>query len=328
MDNQVIITIIIAILVVIAVILGVLLSTWMRSQSKDQVRDLARGILASGNRPGASTTIGQKKQAGTFDADDVLKKTRDERKKVVGPSAILFEGGTQESVVEQSKLFQAGVFTAEDKLRFHRFQVSAPFVVTALSAIGVWIAGFPLLFAASTVILSVFIGLTLPKSYLERQIRKRTEETLYYLPLAIEQISIGVSSSLDLWPCIANILQMARERNTHNPVTELFIYVEKLIASGLSFQDALYEVGQACGIQQIRHTFQFLAQCAEHGGEVSKQLQELANAIMTERQTQIEGIIASLPVKATGPLFLVFAGYFALMMAGIFAKLASSLKMM
>lgn len=100
---------------------------------------------------------------------------------------------------------------------------------------------------------------------------------------------------------------MATLRSAHNPVTELLVYVEKLIASGLSFQDALIEVSQASGIQQIKHTFRYLAQCAEHGGEITKQLNELADSVMMERQLHVEQRIASLPVKATGPLFLVFA---------------------
>jgi pilus assembly protein TadC len=96
--------------------------------------------------------------------------------------------------------------------------------------------------------------------------------------------------------------------------------------SGLSFQDALIEVGQASGVQEVKHCFNFLAQCAQHGGEISKQLQELANSVMNERQTQIEGKIAALPVKATGPLFLVFAGFFTLMLSGIFVKILLSIK--
>jgi hypothetical protein len=88
----------------------------------------------------------------------------------------------------------------------------------------------------------------------------------------------------------------------------------------------LGEVARVSGVPQIRHTFQYLAQVAQHGGEVSRQLQELGTAVATERQVVVEGKIASLPVKATGPLFLVFAGYFILILSGIFAKLVTTMK--
>jgi hypothetical protein len=41
------------------------------------------------------------------------------------------------------------------------------------------------------------------------------------LPLVIEQISIGVSSALDIGPCVTYVVEMADERGTHNAITEL-----------------------------------------------------------------------------------------------------------
>jgi hypothetical protein len=117
---------------------------------------------------------------------------------------------------------------------------------------------------------------------------------------------------------------MTNERDSHNAVTEMFVHVEKLIKSGLSLQDSLVEVGTANGTNEVKHAFMFLAQCAKHGGEVSKQLQELADSVMTQRQVHIEGKIAALPVKATGPLAMVFAGFFGLLFAGLFVRLLSA----
>ena len=218
------------------------------------------------------------------------------------------------------KLFRAGYFTAEDRKRFTRFQIAAPIVTTPVFAIIFLMIGKPVLITVG-LILGVFVGFSLPLSLLERQIRFRQEETLYYLPLVIEQIAIGVSSSLDIGPCISHILGMARERGTHNPVTEMFLHVEKLVRSGMGLDEALAEVADVSGMGEVKHTFMFLGQCAKHGGEISKQLQELADAVMVQRQVQIEGKIAALPVKATGPLATVFAGFFALLLAGLVVRL-------
>ena len=62
----------------------------------------------------------------------------------------------------------------------------------------------------------------------------------------------------------------------------------------------------------------------KHGGEISKQLMELADSVMMQRQVQIEAKITALPVKATGPLVCVFAGFFALLFAGLFVRLMSA----
>ncbi len=223
-----------------------------------------------------------------------------------------------------AKLFRAGFFTADDRRWFLRFRV------IALLLCGIVIPGFFLgfmksnFFAVIGLVLGVLIGFTLPLSWLERQIRKREDEVLYYLPLVIEQVSIGVSSALDVGPCITQIISMAEERDSHNPVTEMFVHVEKLMRSGLNLEDALTEVAEANGMTEVKHAFMFLAQCAKHGGEVSKQLQELADSVMVQRQVQIEGKITALPVKATGPLAMVFAGFFALLFAGLLVNLLSA----
>ena len=68
-------------------------------------------------------------------------------------------------------------------------------------------------------IAGVIGGYLAPSMWLDRTTRKREDEIMYFLPLVIEQISIGVSSSLDVGPCISNIIVMSDERDSHNAVT-------------------------------------------------------------------------------------------------------------
>lgn len=223
-----------------------------------------------------------------------------------------------------TKLFKAGYFTADDRRWFYRLRIGAFVACLILCPIGIFYATGNPMFTVMAVILGGLSGFALPMSWLERQIRRREDEVMYFLPLVIEQVSIGVSSALDVGPCISQIVEMANERDSHNAVTEMFVHVEKLIRSGLSLEDSLIEVGEANGTTEVKHAFMFLAQCAKHGGEVSRQLQELADSVMVQRQTQIEAKITALPVKATGPLATVFAGFFALLFAGLLVRLLSA----
>ncbi len=224
----------------------------------------------------------------------------------------------------EQKLFKAGYYTVEDKKRFTSFRIVF-FVCAAISspAIGYYVfesSGWAMILG----IMGLVQGYYFPLTRLDRAIENRAEEVMYYLPLVIEQVSIGVSSSLDIGPCISNIVMMADERDSHNPVTEMLVHVEKLIKSGLNLEDSLIEVSDASGIKEVKHAFMFLSQCAKHGGEVSKQLQELADSVMTQRQVQVEARITSLPVKATGPLTMVFAGFFALLFSGLLVRLLTA----
>ena len=222
------------------------------------------------------------------------------------------------------KLFKAGWYAPSDKARFTQIRIACFVISIIVGPVGLYLLKPKPILVLLGLIIGLIIGVFAPMSYLDRLIRKRHEEIFYFLPLVIEQVSIGVSSSLDIGPCVSNIVEMADERDSHNPVTELFVHVEKLLRSGMSLEEALVEVGEANGMNEVKHTFLFLAQCSKHGGELSKQLQELADSVTVQRQVHVEEKITALPVKATGPLSMVFAGFFALLFSGLLVRLMNA----
>ncbi len=233
-----------------------------------------------------------------------------------------FAKAEQEKDTIQRKLYRSGYYAPREHRLFLMFRAVSLIAWGTLLPIGMHALMAKATLDAIMLVLGISVGFIFPLAWLDRKVRLRREDLSYYLPLVIEQISIGVSSSLDIGPSIAQIIETASDRESHNPVTELFLHVEKLVRSGLGLEEALIDVGSASRLPEIKHAFMFLAQCSKHGGEVSKQLQELADAVMTQRQTFIEARITALPVKATGPLTLVFAGFFGLLFAGLFARLA------
>jgi pilus assembly protein TadC len=146
--------------------------------------------------------------------------------------------------------------------------------------------------------------------------KSRDEEILFYLPLVIEQIAIGVSSSLDIGPCIQRIVQMADERDTHNPVTELIRFAQFHVKTGVGLEEALVEVGRLSGHIELKHSFLALSQVAKFGGEITKQLQELADAVASQRETKIEAKIKQLELVATAPVGVVFLAFMVTLVTG------------
>ena len=215
----------------------------------------------------------------------------------------------------EERMFQAGLFSEEQRKDFRRLQIVMP---TALGLLG---AGFgstgndPLNIIIYGVI-GGMLGTYIPLRRLDGWIKTRHEDITFYLPLVIEQISIGVSSSLDIGPCLARVVQMADERDSHNPVTELLRFAQAYIKSGVSLQDALNEVGRQSGSNEVKHAFKALAQVARYGGEISKQLQDLSESVSSERETRVDEKIKKLELAATGPVALVFAGFLFILLVG------------
>lgn len=215
----------------------------------------------------------------------------------------------------EERMFQAGLFSEEQRKDFRRLQVVMPTAFGLLGAGYGTVSNDPLNIILYGVIGGMF-GMYVPLKRLEGWIKSRQEEIMFYLPLVIEQISIGVSSSLDIGPCLARVVQMADERDSHNPVTELLRFAQSYIKSGVSLQDALNEVGRQSGSNEVKHAFKALAQVARYGGEISKQLQDLSESVSSERETKVEEKIKKLELAATGPVALVFAGFLFILLIG------------
>ena len=118
---------------------------------------------------------------------------------------------------------------------------------------------------------------------------------------------------------------MADERDSHNCVTELLRHVHFYVKSGASLEDALTEVGKLSGHTELKHAFMSLSQVAKHGGEITRQLQELADAVAGQRETRIEAKIKKLELAATGPVALVFVGFLIILVIGFGIQIKSTL---
>lgn len=243
------------------------------------------------------------KDADTEDFDRIKKQTKRR-----------FSSGSNVSL--EDKYFHAGIFTDEEKARFQRLRIVAPVCFAIGAALICLYLQVGTDFTLVGLVLGSLVGLQFPKSVLDRKIKARSEDILFYLPLVIEQIAIGVSSSLDIGPCLQRVVQMADERDSHNVVTELVRQAQFYIRSGIALEDAMSEVGRRSGHTELKHAFMSLAQVARHGGEITRQLQELADAVASQREAKIEGKIKKLELEATGPVALVFMGFLIILLIG------------
>lgn len=223
----------------------------------------------------------------------------------------------------EDRLFQAGYFSTSQKQFFSKLQIICPIAgIIVLGYLGFWLAGGMWTFVGA--IFGGFIGLQFPNSMLDRKILNRGEDIMFFLPLVIEQISIGVSSSLDIGPCLQKVISMSDERDSHNVVTELLRMVLGMAKSGISLEESLNTIGAKSGHLELNQTFGSLAQVVRHGGEISKQLQEMADAVASQRETKIEAKIKKLELEATGPVAFAFVGFLMILFTCIGLQMAKA----
>lgn len=221
-------------------------------------------------------------------------------------------------------LYRAGCFSPRQKRHFYAMKVWAPLIG---GCVGVLLiastSGFGSTVSFIFPVVCALGGFRYPVFRLESVGKARVAETLFYLPIVIEQLVIGVSSSLDIGPCIRKVIEMSEERNKSNPVIELLEQAFLRVRSGHSLDESLEEVGKLMGIPELKHALNAIAQVSRHGGEVTRQLKELADAITVQREVAVESVIKKLELKATLPVALAFLAFLATLFTGIACSLTS-----
>jgi Flp pilus assembly protein TadB len=169
--------------------------------------------------------------------------------------------------------------------------------------------------------------LTLSFGYLgKRYFRKKRNQNSnnikklidFQLPLVTERIVMAVQAGHDILPALKLVVELKLLTGPIQKEKEPVIYyISEVIAlneGGLTLEKSLREISKQVVSVSLRHTFLHLAVAHRQGGGILSALSELADATQCYYQESIEEEIAVLPIKATIPLVVTFAGLLILLM--------------
>ncbi len=135
---------------------------------------------------------------------------------------------------------------------------------------------------------------------------KQVREIEFFLPVVMEKMVMAALSGLDIIPAMKRVTEVTPRKV--DPVTRLFAESLVLIESGSPVEDSLRCVIKDIPSPALRHAFMHLGFAYKEGGELVLPLRELSDATQLHYQERAEEEMARLPVKATMPLLLTFAG--------------------
>lgn len=126
------------------------------------------------------------------------------------------------------------------------------------------------------------------------------------LPLFLEQLSMALRCGYDLQSAMRVIIEL---RVLHDdPCAQMFQRVQRAVADGASFDEALSLVEDGSDNGSLQYFCRYLRHSFKEGGALSESLQELSESVQQRFEDDQEAWIATLPVKATMPLLLLFLG--------------------
>ena len=208
------------------------------------------------------------------------------------------------------ELMRAGLLTRREQQDFRRTQK----IIIGMVA-GAALGAAALLGASLQTILvpvaplSLAIGYIISRYGLKLRAARFQDELTFYLPVVMERIVMAVESGLDILPALRVLLDLSERAETPaDPVTRLLGVAHQMTESGLPFDKALDEISDRAGAMGLRHAFVHLGLAQKEGGEIVTPLRELSDATQLYYQETVELEIAKMPVKATIPLVLTFAG--------------------
>ncbi len=159
-----------------------------------------------------------------------------------------------------------------------------------------------------TVLFSFAIGV-MATSVIKKKYKENYQYQInFYLPLIMERLVMAVQAGQDILPAIGIILGIEKKEEKLDPICDLLAKVKRHSDAGLSFEKSLHQVAETVDSGALRHAFIHLALAHKEGGELIQPLRELSDSTQLFYQETIEEEIAKMPVKATMPLLLTFAG--------------------
>lgn len=197
--------------------------------------------------------------------------------------------------------------------------VMLPALAWAVLEVNQWVpAGMQRL---ALVTVAAAMGYYLPDALLKQLVQRRQLALAHAFPDALDLLRLCVQAGLGL---DAAIERVGREMRHARPVlSEEFALTGLALRAGASRADALRNLSQRIGLQEIDALVVMLIQADRFGTSVSESLAVHADALRVQRRLKAEEAAAKLPVKLLIPLiFCVFPSLLTVLLGPVAVTLA------
>jgi tight adherence protein C len=164
-----------------------------------------------------------------------------------------------------------------------------------------------------TLVLLGLFGFYLPEIWLKQKTDKRKIALFKALPDALDLLVVCVEAGMGL---DAALLKVGQEiEHTYPDLAREFAYLNLEIRAGKQRSEALKNLYQRTGIDEMNSLVTLLIQTDKFGTSVSKALQVFSVSFRTKRYQMAEELAAKLPVKILLPLLIfIFPALFVIIL--------------
>jgi tight adherence protein C len=201
----------------------------------------------------------------------------------------------------QAKLIQAGIYTERAIPLFLGVQLGGLLILPVLVLILLWGDASQRVLLMITISLCILAYL-LPNFILNRMISSRQKKVREALPDALDLLVVCVEAGQGL---DAAIKRVAEDLQESSPViSQELLLVNLEIMAGLERQQALKNLGERTGVDELVSLCNILIQSERFGTSIAQALKTQSDYIRTNRRQKLEALAAKTPVKLLFPMLL------------------------
>lgn len=174
-------------------------------------------------------------------------------------------------------------------------------------------------------ILTAFVGFLAVDGYLSYKARKRQEEIFHNLPDVLDLLAIVVEAGLGLDAALTRVSE--EQLFTKTPLASEMKQVSREIMVGLPRADALRNLYERTGLEDIKAFTSMMIQTEKFGTSISQSLKVFSDSLRTRRRQLAEEAAAKTTIKLVFPLvFFVFPAIFVVILAPAVITVFSAFK--
>jgi tight adherence protein C len=202
----------------------------------------------------------------------------------------------------QAKLIRAGIYTERAIPLFLGVKLGGLLVLPILVLFILWgntdqrglLMGIPIALCS--------LGYVLPDLILSRMISSRQQKVRESLPDALDLLVVCVEAGQGLDAAIKRVSEELQESSPIISQELLLVNLETM--AGLERQQALKNLGERTGVEELISLCNVLIQSDRLGTSIAQALKSQSDYMRTARRLRLEGMAAKTPVKLVFPMLL------------------------
>ncbi|HKV35787.1 MAG TPA: type II secretion system F family protein [Pyrinomonadaceae bacterium] len=207
-----------------------------------------------------------------------------------------------EAMKLQKKMLQAGYRSPEAATAFRAIQVTLLVAIPSMVITACFILNRSAADTAVFGMIGAAVGFYLPRYVLRRKIAGRQQRITWGLADAMDLLVVAVEAGLGL---NAALNRVAEELKTLHPEMHTEIELVNLeIRVGRSREEALRNLAERTGVEDIRSFVALLIQADRYGSSIAKAVRIFADSLRTKRRQRAEQISQKAALKLLIPLTL------------------------